>query len=315
MKNGIEDIDLVYLWVDGNDPRWQEKKRKYTGKLSDTTEANNIGRYISHDELKYSLRSAEKHVPWIRKIFIVTDNQKPQWLNDLHPKIRVVDHTEIMPADILPCFNSSVIEYFLYKIPGLAEHFLYANDDMFFNADLSPDYFFAEDGLPYVRLKKKPLGKWHHRLKALIGKKLGHYRNQLVEASLLVEKKFGKYYSGVPHHNVDAYCKTDYRKAVEDVFGEQTRASRSFRVRTQGDLSRSAYGYYFIATGRGHLRYAGRKESLRILSYKHDLSSFLDRYKPTLFCVNDSQHMKDEHRTKIKPFLEKLFPVKSTLEV
>ena len=189
-NRNIEEIDLVYMWVDGADQKWQEKKRIFTGKISDASETDNIGRYVSNDELKYSLRSATKHVPWIRKIFIVTDDQVPEWLDIAHPRIQIVDHREIMPAEILPCFNSFVIEYFLHRIPGLSEHFLLANDDMFFNSDLSPGYFFAEDGFPVVRLKRKPLGKWHHKIKLMLGKELSQYRNQVIQSSFLVEKMF-----------------------------------------------------------------------------------------------------------------------------
>ncbi|MEA4904481.1 MAG: stealth family protein, partial [Petrimonas sp.] len=121
------DIDLVYLWVDGDDPKWLEKKRQFTGKVADCSEGNNKGRYVNNGELKYSLRSVEKYVPWIRRIYIVTDDQCPAWLQRDHPRIRIVDHTEILPEEALPCFNSSVIEYFIYKIPGLSEHFLLAN--------------------------------------------------------------------------------------------------------------------------------------------------------------------------------------------
>ena len=226
MNREVKDIDLVYLWVDGKDPAWQEKKRLYTGKVSDQSEVNNIGRYVSNDELKYSLCSAEKHASWIRKIFIVTDNQIPEWLDVAHPKVQIVDHKEIMPHEILPCFNSSVIEYFLYKIPGLAEHFLFANDDMFFNANVAPEFFYAEDGFPFIRLKRKPLGKWHHRFKVLFGKGLGQYRGKVVEGALLVEKKYGVYFSGVPHHNIDAYKKSDYQQVVENVFQEQIKKSQ-----------------------------------------------------------------------------------------
>src|SRR5690606_1164687 len=152
------------------------------------TEENSAGRYANNDELRYSLRSAEKHVPWIRRIFIVTDNQTPEWLNTDHPKIKVVDHRDIMPPEILPTFNSSVIEYFLHRIPDLSEHVLFSNDDMCFNANLSPDFFFAEDGYPIVRLKRKVLGRWHHKLKALRG--LGQYRQMVVDSMNLVNKKF-----------------------------------------------------------------------------------------------------------------------------
>lgn len=314
MTNQKMEIDLVYLWVDGSDPAWQKKKQAYTGIVSDNSEQNNIGRYVSNDELKYSLRSAEKHVPWIRKIFIVTDNQKPEWLNVAHPKIQVVDHTEIMPAEILPCFNSSVLEYFLHKIPGLSERFLFANDDMFFNADLSPDFFFAKDGFPIVRLKRKPLGKWHYRLKLLVGKKPGQYNQMVIDSSLMVEERFGKYYSGVPHHNVDAYLKSDYREAVENVFFVEAKQSQSHRVREYGDLHRSAFSYYALAIGHGHLKYVNRNETIRILTHKHDLDKRLNKYNPKLFCLNDSQRVKDEDRKKVQPFLETLFPEKSTFE-
>src|SRR3546814_12468985 len=93
----------------------------------------------------YALRSVEKHAPWVRRIFVVTDDQRPEWLNTDHPRIQVIDHKDIMPPEALPCFNSTVIEYFLHRIPGLSDRFLFANDDMFFNADLSPGFFFGQD--------------------------------------------------------------------------------------------------------------------------------------------------------------------------
>lgn len=309
-----EGIDLVYLWVDGSDPEWQKKKRAFTGIISDDSETNNIGRYINNDELKYSMRSVVKHAPWIRKIYIVTDGQKPEWLNIHHEKIQLVDHQEIMPLKILPCFNAMVIEYFLYKIPGLSEHFLFANDDMFFNADLSPDYFFARDGYPIIRLKRKYFGKLGHRWKQLMGKKLGQYRNQVTEAAILVSEKFGKYYASIPHHNIDAYKKSDYRKAVEEVFSEQVQKSQMSRVRNYGDLQRAAFGYYALAIKHGHARYITRKDSLRLLTYKHDFNEYIQRYQPKLFCINDNEKVNNEHRKKIKPFLEELFPTKAPFE-
>ncbi len=308
------EIDLVYMWVDGSDPKWREKKLTFTGKISDQTETNTIGRYLSNNELKYSLRSAEKHLPWIRKIFIVTDDQKPEWLNTAHPKIQVIDHKEIMPPDILPCFNSTVIEYFLYRIPGLAEHFLMANDDFFFNADLSPDFFFSKDGFPIVRLKRKPLGKWHYRFRTLTGKEFGQYARKVYQGALMVERKFGKYYSGVPHHNVDAYRKSDYRIAVEEVFTESIKKSQHHRIRTSGDFHRSAFSYYTLAIGHAHLKYVGRKESIRLLLYRYDLEKYIKKYNPSLFCINDDQKVTDEQREKIVPFLNSLYPTKSEFE-
>ncbi len=103
------DIDLVYLWVNGNDPVWKAKHDAFTGTKPHNEAVDGKGRYVSHDELKYSLRSAEMYAPWIRRIFIVTDNQVPEWLNTANPKVQIVDHTEILPPEALPCFNSVVI--------------------------------------------------------------------------------------------------------------------------------------------------------------------------------------------------------------
>lgn len=304
---------MVYLWVDGSDPKWQEKKQRFTKVLNNTSETDAAGRYKNNDELKYSLRSVEKHAPWIRNIFIVTDNQKPDWLNTNHPKVKVIDHTEIIPAEVLPLFNAIAIEYFLYRIPGLSEHFLYANDDMFFNANLLPDFFFAKDSNPIVCLKKRSLGKWYHRFMAFI-RDDGHYRRAVINSMSLVEKKYGKFYSGLPHHNIDAYRKSDYQYAVEQVFKNEVKTSQYHRIRTEGDFHRSAIGYYSLAVGHGHLRYVNKKIAKRIHLYRLRSGERLDHNKPLLFCLNDNEKATDEHRKLVQPFLENLFSKKSAFE-
>lgn len=101
------EIDLVYLWVDGNDPVWLAKKNAYlpVDRQVDPEAAGEC-RFVENDELRYSLRSAERYAPWIRRIYILTDDQTPAWLDTSNPRVRVVSHREIMPAEILPVFNS-----------------------------------------------------------------------------------------------------------------------------------------------------------------------------------------------------------------
>ncbi|MDE5919514.1 MAG: Stealth CR1 domain-containing protein, partial [Duncaniella sp.] len=79
-KHISSEIDMVYLWVNGNDPVWQAKRNAAVGKPVERLAMNCEGRYADNDELKYSLRSVEMYAPWIRRIFIVTDNQVPEWL-------------------------------------------------------------------------------------------------------------------------------------------------------------------------------------------------------------------------------------------
>ena len=103
-------IDMVYLWVDGSDENWLAKRKYWQQKLNvQAPYAVSAARWRDRDELKYSLRSVEKFMPWVNKIYIVTDNQIPSWLNLEHPKIRIIDHTEIFPPDALPTFNSQAI--------------------------------------------------------------------------------------------------------------------------------------------------------------------------------------------------------------
>ena len=308
------EVDLVYLWVNGNDPQWLARRNEFLGIKSFPSEANCKGRYISNDELKYSLRAAEKHLPWVRKIFIVTDNQTPDWLNISHPKIELINQQDILPPEANPCYNSVVLEYFLYRIPGLSEHFLYANDDMFVNADLSPDFFYAADGFPYIRMLHEPYNIWITRLKRRLNMRVNIYRQTIDNASLLIKKRFGKYYLGAPHHNIDAYRKSVHKAVVEEVFNKEICAVTTSHLRSVSDIQRMIFSYYALAIGHGHKKYVGRREACRIRVQKPDFMKYIERYQPKLFCLNDNQRVTEKDRERIVPFLETLFPAKSAFE-
>lgn len=314
MDNNDYNIDLVYLWVDGNDPEWQAKRNAFIGKAVEGSSTNCKGRYANNDELKYSLRSIEMYAPWIRKIFIVTDSQIPDWLNPDNPKIKIIDHTEIMPEKCLPSFNSSVIEHFLYKIPGLSERFLFANDDMFLNKPVHPDTFYAKDGLPIIRITYSRLRDWFLMFKkTFLGIPLKNYVQIVRNSAKLVEKKFGTYYSAKPHHNIDAYLKSDCQH-VEEMFRNEIDRTLTNHVRSANDLQRSIYTFVAFAEKRCHIDHITQKTSFRfhIQNWKH--YDKLERYNPTFFCMNDSEYANDNDRMKVKEFLSKRFPKKSQFE-
>lgn len=308
------DIDLVYLWVNGNDPQWLAKRNACIGKTEEKSAVNCDGRYADNDELKYSLRSIEKYAPWIRRIFIVTDNQVPVWLDTANPKVRIVDHKEIMPDVCLPCFNSAVIEHFLYRIPGLAEHFIYANDDMFINKPVTPETFFGKDGLPIVRFNRRPFRKWTLLFKEKVqGKRLSNYVQTIRNSAELVEKKYGKYYGGKTHHNIDAYLRNDYEHAAK-VFEDEIRTTLPNHVRSENDIQRNIYSYVALAEKRAHLHYVTQRTSFRLHIQNESHYGKLERYNPILFCMNDSQYAKDCDRKRAAAFLDKRFPEKSQYE-
>lgn len=317
MKNniGTMDIDLVYLWVDGNDPIWQAKRNALIGKTNEGSPINCKGRYANNDELKYSLRSIEMYAPWIRKIFIITDNQTPQWLDTSNPKIQIVDHTEIMPSESLPCFNSSLIEHFLYKIPDLAEHFLFANDDMFINKQVLPNNFFTTSGFPIIRLNRKPFRKlrWFWREK-VCKKPLKNYSKMIARSSQLVEDKYGVYYTGMPHHNIDGYTKSDYKRVVEEVLRDEFSQNNRNHMRSDNDIHRSVITYITLAEKHGELRYVTSTESMLVRIHKNKDYEKLQKDNPIFFCMNDSEYAQDIDRANSKNYLEKRFPKKSTFE-
>lgn len=142
-------IDAVYTWVDGADMAWLERKSAALAALGIVTEdaATSAARFRNRDELRYSLRSIDMHGPWIRNIYLITDQQVPAWLDINHPRVRVVDHTEIFGmSGSLPTYNSHAIESRMHHIEGLSEHFLYFNDDIFLGRPVQPSLFYLSNG-------------------------------------------------------------------------------------------------------------------------------------------------------------------------
>ena len=141
----MEKIDFVITWVDGTDPRWLAEKNKWE-KLAGIVredDANADCRYRpDNDMLRYWFRAVEKFAPWVNKVFFVTCGQKPDWLNEAHPKLRLVNHEDYIPAQYLPTFNSLSIEINYHRIQDLSEHFVLFNDDMFLLQPLNEDFFF-----------------------------------------------------------------------------------------------------------------------------------------------------------------------------
>ena len=137
-------IDFVLLWVDDKDVEWQRQKAKFSNEDVNKITSN---KYRDWDNLKYWFRGVEKFAPWVNQIFFVTCNQKPDWLNENHPKLKLVNHSDFIDAEYLPTFNSNAIEINLGKIKELSEQFVLFNDDMFIIRETKPKDFF-ENGLP-----------------------------------------------------------------------------------------------------------------------------------------------------------------------
>jgi len=108
--------------------------------------AGAASRFFNRDELRYSLRSLDRFAPYVRRVFLVTADQRPAWLAD-HPDLSLVSHRDLFPdPSHLPTYNSHAIEAHLHRIEGLSEHFIYLNDDVLFSSPSRSEDFFDDCG-------------------------------------------------------------------------------------------------------------------------------------------------------------------------
>ena len=320
-------IDIVYLWVDGNDKKWKYKKyeleKKINGSVNINPDANLLCRFIDNQELKYSLRSLEKHAPWINHVYIVTDDQCPNWLNLHCQKVTLIDHKDIMPKEALPSFNSIAIENCICNIKGLSEYFLYANDDMFFYKKITPDFFYDKNLYPICRF---------HRTKKHPENSL--YNAIIENARLMIKDKFNIYMAVNPHHCIDAYRKSDFL-AFQKEYKEEVKKVIYSNFRKRNNFERIAYLMYACVIQHGRKKIVKKvdldlptiirmknyiikkysKDSLYISANSENPKIYLEKFSPKLFCINDNEHTSNDDRTKIKEILEEIFPEKSSFEI
>lgn len=121
-------MDIVYLWVDGTDPRVQAYRRHHKCPFQTS----------NHGELRFSLASVRAHAPWARRVVVVSEcGVTPAWASQF-PDVEWIDQDMLLPPEVAPVFNNMVLEAFLHRVPGLSEPFLYMNDDYFLGQDVTP---------------------------------------------------------------------------------------------------------------------------------------------------------------------------------
>lgn len=217
-------VDAVITWVDGGDPVHCQKINRYKNlyeseyMIRSSLEGD---RFSNNGEIFYCVQSIIKYMPWIRKIFIITDSQIPQFLssdNILYEKVIVVDHTVVFEGheDFLPTFNSISIESVIQNIPDLSEHYIYFNDDFVVLDPVSPKEFFTDDGVVLKGEWKKMVRYNRCRIEVLkiFNLIVRWVLNINSSMSLLQQMKaaqlagFNKYYLRYPH------CPHPQRKSI-----------------------------------------------------------------------------------------------------
>lgn len=145
----INTIDVVYTWVDSNDPQWREGYDKYFGTKRYDARVSNTKR--SWDELELSIKLVRKNLPWVNNIYVVTQRpQKPP--SSILSKVKIIHHDQMGLKH--NTYNSMSIESLLHKIPGLSERFIYFNDDMYILKPMKKTDFFTIRGVPIQKLSR-----------------------------------------------------------------------------------------------------------------------------------------------------------------
>jgi hypothetical protein len=282
-------VDVVYTWVDGADPRWRERKARALRDnrwLAGThAQAANDSRFASRDELRYSLRALHAFAPWVRHVFLVTADQVPAWLDTGRPGLSVVSHQEVFgDTGRLPTFNSQAIESRLHRIPGLAEHFLYLNDDVFLARPVPPELFFTPGGLARFFPSAAVVDSAPRRPGDPPVDSAGKNNRRLIQQA------FGRVLTRKMKHTPHP-SRRSVLAEMEVRFAEQVRATAGHQFRHPDDIAMlsSLQQYYAYLTGRaepGEIRYM--YTDLSDPGTPMRLARLLHERHVDAFCLNDT---------------------------
>lgn len=325
------EIDFVIVWVDGSDPEWQAQRMKYSEE-EDLSLNQNEARYRDWGLLRYWFRSVEKYSPWVRKIHFVTSGQRPEWLNIHNEKLFVVNHKDFIPAGYLPTFSSFPIELNLHRIEGLAEQFVYFNDDMFVSAPVKPTDFFYK-GLPRdIAIRNIPMlyEIGHNNLNCinLINREFEFHRQFKKYFFKWINFRYGVHlfrsffflpfteFTGAKNsHVANSYLKETY-KEVWNKYGYELDKTCRHRFRCSQDLLQWVFKYWQLVSGKFYPQWIGYGKAYGIQDIRR-VENDVTRRRYKLLCLQDCENVDDigDIKDAVISIFQKEFPEKSSFEL
>lgn len=328
-------IDIIITWVDGNDPEWRAQKNHYKTQIFGTQEIDDAKRFRDWDNIQYIFRGIEQFMPWVNKVHFVTWGHLPKWLNTDCPKLNIVKHSDYIPKDCLPTFNSNCIELFMNRIKGIADNFIIFNDDMFIVKPTKAEDFFI-DGVPcdVAAINPQPIVRNEisnielNNMQIIndyfsiqdIKKNKTKWFNVKKYGSLVIRTLLFSKYSSIlgiyqPH------IPLAHTKKTWDTLWEKENAplyeTCMNKFRSRNDVNHWLFRSWQIMTGN----FIPRKRNFGILVPASDVNGVkkcLDTKSPyKLVCINDGRMVKDfeKNRDEINAILAELLPNKSNFEI
>ncbi len=316
-------FDAVYSWVDGADPEYREQLVRYQRQERREVDEKSIcpSRFRDNEEFRYSLRSLERYAPWICNVYLITNGQIPEWLNDTHGRLKIVRHEELFTnRDDLPTFNSHAIESHLHRIPGLSEHYLYFNDDVFLGNRVYPEDFLSE-----LTGQRVYFEGWD--LPSSMDDGSAMDRALAYTQALLNVRFHTKRRRRAIAHTPQLYQRSTVRE-LESIWTEAFRRTSRHRFRSPDDIAIRVLYYYFLIETQEYRYFPARLATgpwYSFLMVEADLERVCRRLReiaglrPKFFCLNDDLGPATSReatmiRLELRAFLNCYFPEPSSFE-
>jgi hypothetical protein len=110
-----------------------------------------LGCASAQGEVQHWLRSVALNAPWVHHVYILVNTGQmsapevaaPDWIpHSMRGKTSIIDRCKHMPPGSCPSANSHQVQAFAHRIPGLMEHMIIAEDDIFLGRNTPPSFFF-----------------------------------------------------------------------------------------------------------------------------------------------------------------------------
>ncbi|QMT31901.1 Stealth CR1 domain-containing protein [Alysiella filiformis] len=306
-------VDVVFTWVNNHDMAWQQRRQQRSQQATHSAlYSNDEARFANHNELYYSLHSVQTFLPWVNHIYIVTDQQTPDWFQAAqYPKVSIIDHRQIIDEQYLPTFNSHVIEAHLHNIPNLSEHFIYFNDDVFVARPLLKEHFFRANGIASLFVANKSLK--HMQSKGVQTPTLSASQNSMA----LLQHHHGCQIDNPLVHTYVPLRKSLFQAAWK-LYADEIKAFLPNAFRSNHDLNLATFLVPWlmylngVATFSNDVCYYFNIRSNKApAQYRKLLHQNAHHQQPHSFCANDfhSQQQIDNYHSKLIEMLRAYFQI------
>ncbi len=317
MQSEQYDIDFVLSWMNPYDDNWRKAKAEYWSlEIRDPEyDVNQVARFRDWNNLQYWFRGVEKFAPWVHNIYFVTWDTVPQWLNINHTKLRIIRDREIIPQGCAPTFSPNPMETNLHRIPGISEHFVFFNDDMFLLNHTEPSDFY-QNGLPkemaisYSLMNDPGNDPFHHMLLTMMGVINGYFDKKQVQKRNW-KKWFHPVYGKMLINNVLTVNNSSFsciliphlpssmrKSTYEEVWQtipDKLMSTASHRFRNLSDITQYIFRYWAICKGDFEPAnvYQYGKEFFMNDETLDDLCRIIRNQSYKMICINDSKNIKN----------------------